>query len=313
MTREWRTEWLNKWLRTDNSKHCPSTVQAFDTSVTSSTHVLASKHWVRHARPFFPPDFEAAATRHDMARYGTIKNERYPHCVAVCWKHVTKYTKCCQNMPSAPLVLPVTFVILCLYESMSNCVMSCLKTWWTDQMPGDSMQGLARCQPRLGVGRRRLSKPEHSHSFHTVFNSKSGLFLHTSLQILPSVQVLYDLFLQLERFRWSIFFLSSCHRVGLFPNLLLSPTPGDFEDTSKRGLMLVHLDSAVQHIEALQLSKLLKSQDLEIWSSQTLKTSFKILLNSTVQRSFWFLWSIGWKNWGFSLGIFHDFPASISQ
>jgi hypothetical protein len=45
----------------------------------------------------------------------------------------------------------------------------------------------------------------------------------------------------------------------------------------------------------------LKSQDLEIWSSQTLKTSFKILLNSTVQRSFWFLWSIGWKNWGFSM------------
>ena len=99
MTREWRTEWLNKWLRTDNSKHCPSTVQAFDTSVTSSTHVLASKHWVRHARPFFPPDFEAAATRHDMARYGTIWHDKKREIPTLCCSMLKTRDKIYKMLP----------------------------------------------------------------------------------------------------------------------------------------------------------------------------------------------------------------------
>ena len=201
-------------------------------------------------------------------------------------------------MPSAPLVLPVTFVILCLYESMSNCVMSCLKTWWTYQMPGDSMQGLARCQPRLGVGRRRLSKPEHSHSFQLKVRS---VFAHKSSKSSKYSSAIWSYMIYFYNLKGSGGRYFSCHHVIAWASF---PISGEFEDTSKRGLMLVHLDSAVQHIEALQLSKLLKSQDLEFWSSQTLKTSFKVLLNS-LDCSKEFLislinwWSIGF-NWGFS-------------
>ena len=272
MTRERRTEWLNKWLSTDNSKHCPSTVQAFD---TSSTHLLAaSKHWVRHARPFFPPDFEAAATRHDMARYGTIWHDMARY--GTIWHDMARD----KMLPEYAICSLSATCDLCypLYESMSNCV--CLKTWWTYQMPGDSMQGLVRCQPRLGVGRRRLSKPEHSRSFQlkvrSVFAHKSSKSSKCSSMFKCYMIYFYNLKASSGRY-------CSCHHVIAW----------EFEDTSRRGLMLVHLDSAVQHIEALQLSKLLKSDQVKLWK--------RVSKFSDCSKEF-LISSMNWiEKWGFSM------------
>ena len=84
----------------------------------------------------------------------------------------------------------------------------------------------------------------HSHVYFCMFLHKSSIVFKVFFSFFfffSGVQVLYDLISCLQR---------SSSGPYIFP-LIASPseTP-EFEDTSRRGLMLVHLDSAVQHIEA---------------------------------------------------------------
>ena len=181
--------------------------------------------------------------------------------------------------------------------------MSCLKTWWTYQMPGDSLQGLARCQPRLGVGRRRLSKPEHSHSFQLKVRS---VFAHKSSKSSKYSSAIWSYMIYFYNLKGSGGRYFSCHHVIAWASF---PISGELRTRPNVAWCLYTWiqQSSISRHSSFQSSwnrKILNSDQVKLWK----RVSKFCWILWTVQRSFWFLWSIGDQ-----LDLIGDFPASISQ